>query len=156
FGAVVKRALSSSGLAPNQLWLELTESAVMDAIGSAARTFQELRGIGVRLAIDDFGTGYSSFTHLREFDVDLLKIDLTFVRDIETSAQDRAIVEGIIRLAESLKLDVVAEGIETTGQLELLLKMGCRFGQGDLFSKPSPNASPVVRFEDFLAPSGTA
>ncbi|TFB46762.1 putative bifunctional diguanylate cyclase/phosphodiesterase [Cryobacterium tagatosivorans] len=153
FGAVVKRALSTSGLAPNQLWLELTESAVMDAIGSAARTFQELRDLGVRLAIDDFGTGYSSFTHLREFDVDLLKIDMTFVRDIENSARDRAIVEGVVRLADSLKLEVVAEGIETTGQLELLREMGCRYGQGYLFSKPAPQAAPVVHFEGFLASS---
>jgi diguanylate cyclase (GGDEF)-like protein/PAS domain S-box-containing protein len=149
FGAVVRRALTNSGLPANRLWLELTESAVMDAIGSAARTFQELRDIGVRLAIDDFGTGYSSFTHLREFDVDLLKMDISFVRDIEHSAHDRAIVEGILRLADSLQLDVVAEGIETTGQLDLLLEMGCRFGQGYLFSKPSPALSPVVRFEDF-------
>ncbi|WP_326968841.1 putative bifunctional diguanylate cyclase/phosphodiesterase [Arthrobacter sp. CG_A4] len=153
FGAVVRGALSSSGLPPNQLWLELTESAVIEAIGSAAKTFQELRDIGVRLAIDDFGTGYSSFTHLRAFDIDLLKVDMTFVRDIETSAHDRAIVEGVIRLADSLKLDVVAEGIETTGQLDLLLKMGCRFGQGYLFSRPSPDAAPALPFGDFLAPS---
>ncbi|MEO7091292.1 MAG: EAL domain-containing protein [Cryobacterium sp.] len=151
FGSVVRRALSSSGLAPDQLWLELTESAVMEAIGSAARTFQELRDLGVRLAIDDFGTGFSSFAHLRAFTVDLLKIDMTFVRDIEHSDHDRAIVQGVLRLGESLKLDVVAEGIETSGQLELLQNMGCRFGQGHLFAKPSPSASPVIQHEDFLA-----
>ncbi len=156
FFAGVKRALSSSGLSPSRLWLELTESAVIEAIDSAARMFQELRGIGVRLAIDDFGTGYSSFSHLRALEVDLLKVDRTFVRDIETSAQDRAIVEGIIRLAESLKLDVVAEGIETTRQLDLLLEMGCRFGQGHLFSRASADVSPVVPFEDFRAPSAPA
>lgn len=148
FGAVVKRALRISGLAPDQLWLELTESAVTEAIGSAARTFQELRDMGVRIAIDDFGSGYSSFTHLREFDVDLLKIDMSFVRDIEHSTRDRAIVEGVVRLAESLRLDVVAEGIESAGQLELLEKMGCRFGQGYLFSKPAPDAAPAVRFKE--------
>ncbi|MCY7403607.1 MAG: EAL domain-containing protein, partial [Cryobacterium sp.] len=136
FGAVVKRALSASGLPPDQLWLELTESAVLDAIDSAARTFQELRSLGVRLAIDDFGTGYSSFTHLRAFTVDLLKIDLTFIRDLERSDHDRAIVDGILRLADSLNLDVVAEGIETSGQRDLLTEMGCRYGQGYLFSKP--------------------
>ncbi|TFD81003.1 putative bifunctional diguanylate cyclase/phosphodiesterase [Cryobacterium fucosi] len=148
FGAVVKRALSESGLPPAQLWLELTESAVLEAIDSAARTFQELRAIGVRLAIDDFGTGYSSFTHLRAFTVDLLKIDLTFIRDLERSEHDRAIVEGILRLADSLNLDVVAEGIETTGQRDLLKGMGCRYGQGYLFSKPGPAASPAVYFGD--------
>jgi diguanylate cyclase (GGDEF)-like protein len=148
FGAVVKRALSESGLRPDQLWLELTESAVLDAIDSAARTFQELRSLGVRLAIDDFGTGYSSFTHLKAFTVDLLKIDLTFIRDLERSEHDRAIVEGILRLADSLNLDVVAEGIETTGQRDLLTEMGCRFGQGYLFSRPGPQASPDVHFGD--------
>ncbi|POH70999.1 hypothetical protein C3B59_03265 [Cryobacterium zongtaii] len=146
FGAVVKRALRDSGLAPDQLWLELTESAVLEAIDSAARTFQELRAIGVRLAIDDFGTGYSSFTHLREFTVDLLKIDLSFIRDLERSEHDRAIVEGILRLADSLNLDVVAEGIETTNQRDLLQAMGCRYGQGYLFSKPTPSATPSVVF----------
>jgi diguanylate cyclase (GGDEF)-like protein/PAS domain S-box-containing protein len=148
FGAVVKRALSDSGLPPDQLWLELTESAVLDAIDSAARTFQELRALGVRLAIDDFGTGFSSFTHLKAFRVDLLKIDLTFIRDIERSDHDRAIVDSILRLAESLNLDVVAEGIETTGQRDLLRAMGCRLGQGYLFSKPGPDASPTVNFGD--------
>ena len=148
FGAVVKRALKESGLPPHQLWLELTESAVLDAIDSAARTFQELRSLGVRLAIDDFGTGYSSFTHLKAFTVDLLKIDLTFIRDLERSEHDRAIVDGILRLADSLNLDVVAEGIETTGQRDLLTVMGCRYGQGYLFSKPGPVAAPAVRFGD--------
>ena len=146
FGDVVKRALAESGLPPEQLWLELTESAVLDAIDSAARTFQELRSLGVRLAIDDFGTGYSSFTHLRAFTVDLLKIDLTFIRDVESSDHDRAIVEGILRLADSLNLDVVAEGIETTSQRDLLRSMGCRFGQGYLFSKPTPSVHPEVQF----------
>ncbi|HSP74595.1 MAG TPA: EAL domain-containing protein [Cryobacterium sp.] len=144
FGDVVKRALAESGLPPEQLWLELTESAVLHAIDSAARTFQELRGLGVSLAIDDFGTGYSSFSHLRAFTVDLLKIDLTFIRDVESSDHDRAIVEGILRLADSLNLDVVAEGIETPSQRDLLQGMGCRYGQGYLFSKPAPSASPAL------------
>ena len=145
FGDVVKRALAESGLPPEQLWLELTESAVLHAIDSAARTFQELRALGVRLAIDDFGTGYSSFTHLRAFTVDLLKIDLTFIRDVESSDHDRAIVEGIVRLADSLNLDVVAEGIETPSQRDLLRGMGCRYGQGYLFSKPAPSVRPEVQ-----------
>lgn len=152
FFAVVSRALTASGLSPNRLWLELTETSFLQAIDSAAKTFRELRAIGVRLAIDDFGTGYSSFSHLRALDVDLLKVDATFVRDLESSAQDRAIVGGIIRLADSLELDVVAEGIETTEQLDLLLKMGCRFGQGHLFSKAAPDVTPIVPFEGFLLP----
>jgi diguanylate cyclase (GGDEF)-like protein/PAS domain S-box-containing protein len=155
FGAVVKRALRESGLPPQQLWLELTESAVLEAIDSAARTFQELRALGVRLAIDDFGTGYSSFTHLKAFTVDLLKIDRTFIRDVERSEHDRAIVEGILRLADSLALDVVAEGIETVEQRDLLTGMGCRYGQGYLFSKPSPVAAPNVSFLQSLPAAGT-
>ncbi|TFC22887.1 EAL domain-containing protein [Cryobacterium sp. MDB1-18-2] len=147
FGVVVRRALAESGLPPERLWIELTESAVLEAIDSAARTFQELRELGVKLAIDDFGTGYSSFTHLRAFTVDLLKIDLTFVRDLERSEHDRAIVEGILRLADSLGLDVVAEGIETAGQRDLLRSMGCRYGQGYLFSRPDPSPLPVVSFD---------
>lgn len=151
FGIVVKRVLKETGLPPDQLWLELTESAVLEAIDSAAKTFQELRGLGVRLAIDDFGTGYSSFTHLRSFTVDLLKIDLTFIRDLERSAHDRAIVQGIVRLADSLDLDVVAEGIETIGQRDLLTGMGCRYGQGYLFSKPVPSAFPDVSLGALIA-----
>ncbi len=150
FGVIVKRILTETGLPPDQLWLELTESAVLDAIGSAARTFQELRALGVRLAIDDFGTGYSSFMHLKSFTVDLLKIDLTFTRDLERSAQDRAIVEGIVRLGDSLHLDVVAEGIESIGQRDLLMAMGCRYGQGYLFSKPQPDAFPAVDFGELV------
>jgi diguanylate cyclase (GGDEF)-like protein/PAS domain S-box-containing protein len=153
FFTVVTRALNSSGLSPDRLWLELTESAMIDAADSAAKIFNELRDLGVRLAIDDFGTGYSSISHLRTFDVDLVKIDSTFVRDIEFSARDRAIVEGIIQMADLLELQVVAEGIETPAQLDLLLEMGCRFGQGHLFSAPSADPEPVVPFEDFLAPS---
>jgi len=150
FGLVVKRILKETGLPADRLWLELTESAVLEALDSAARTFQELRGLGVKLAIDDFGTGYSSFTHLRSFTVDLLKIDLTFVRDLERSDHDRAIVEGILRLGDSLHLDVVAEGIETTTQRDLLIGMGCRFGQGYLFSKPGPAALPDVHFGELI------
>jgi len=150
----VKRILKETGLPADQLWLELTESAVLEALDSAARTFQELRGLGVKLAIDDFGTGYSSFTHLRSFTVDLLKIDLTFVRDLERSDHDRAIVEGILRLGDSLHLDVVAEGIETTTQRDLLIGMGCRYGQGYLFSRPGPAVRPDVRFGELVHMTG--
>ena len=138
FGAVVERALSLSQLPPDRLWLELTEGNIVEAIDSAARTFQELREQGVRVAIDDFGTGFSSFEHLRTFKVDMLKIDMTFVRDVGRSDHDRAIVEGILRLADSLHLDVVAEGIETALQRDLLRGLGCRFGQGYLFGRPLP------------------
>ncbi|MEB0287515.1 EAL domain-containing protein [Cryobacterium sp. 10S3] len=144
FGTVVRRALLETGLAPGQLWLELTESAVIDVMDSATRTFDELRDLGVRLAIDDFGTGYSSFAQLRSLEVDLLKIDMTFIDNLVSSDRDQAIVRGILHLADSLGLDVVAEGIETSEQLELLRDMGCRYGQGYLFARPQPDISVAV------------
>lgn len=127
---------------------------MLDAIGSATRIFQELRVFGVRLAIDDFGTGYSSFAHLKSFTVDLLKIDHTFIRDLERSTHDRTIVEGIVRLGDSLHLDVVAEGIESIVQRDLLVAMGCRYGQGYLLSKSQPVASPSVNFGELVGTRG--
>jgi diguanylate cyclase (GGDEF)-like protein/PAS domain S-box-containing protein len=144
FQAVVEEALALSGLAPQRLWLELTESAVVEAIDTAARSFQALRDQGVCIAIDDFGTGFSSFAHLRNFPVDLLKVDMAFVEELEQAPRDRAIVEGILRMADALHLDVVAEGIETTGQRDLLRVFGCRYGQGYLYSRPSPIFAPQV------------
>ena len=144
FGATVRQALRVSGLPPEQLCLELTESSLLDALSPAAATFADLRTLGVRLAIDDFGTGYSSFTQLRAFTFDLLKIDMTFIRGIEESARDRGVVEGILRLADVMHLDVIAEGIETAGQRDLLREMGCRYGQGYYFSRPSPAAQPTL------------
>jgi len=142
FGAVVEGALRLSQLPPARLWLELTEGNVVEAIDSAARTFQDLRAQGVRIAIDDFGTGFSSFEHLRTFAVDMLKINMSFVHDVTGSDHDRAIVEGILRLADSLHLDVIAEGVETVSQRVLLRDLGCRYGQGYLFGRPSPTTTP--------------
>ncbi|WP_166788103.1 putative bifunctional diguanylate cyclase/phosphodiesterase [Cryobacterium glaciale] len=144
FGAVVRQALEMSGLPSDRLCLELTESVVVEAIEYAAATLHDLRELGVRLAIDDFGTGYSSFTQLRTFTFDLLKIDMTFIQGIEESGRDRGVVEGILRLADVLHLDVIAEGIETAGQRDLLREMGCRYGQGYYFSRPSPTAHPTL------------
>jgi len=144
FGAIVRHALELSGLPASRLCLELTESALVEATDSAAATFHDLRELGVRLAIDDFGTGYSSFAHLRSFTFDVLKIDMTFIRGIEESVRDRGVVEGILRLADVLRLDVVAEGIETAGQRDLLTQMGCRFGQGFFFSRPAPTVEPAL------------
>ena len=150
FGTVVRRALLETGLEPGQLWLELTESAVIDVMDSATRTFDELRDLGVRLAIDDFGTGYSSFAQLRSLEVDLLKIDMTFIDNLVSSDRDQAIVRGILHLADSLGLDVVAEGIETREQQELLREMGCRYGQGYLFARPQPDISGAALGPDLI------
>jgi EAL domain-containing protein (putative c-di-GMP-specific phosphodiesterase class I) len=107
----------------------------------------ELTAIGVKLAIDDFGTGYSSLSYLRELPIDVLKIDKSFVDGIAVSEQRLALVEGIIRIARTLHLDVIAEGIETEVQRDLLVSMGCQYGQGYLLAMPVPadQAEALVR-----------
>ena len=95
----------------------------------------KLSSAGVRIALDDFGTGYASLSHLKRFPVDVLKIDQSFVRDVEEESEDTAIIKGVINLARSLKIEVVAEGIETMGQLRFLIANGCHVGQGYLFSR---------------------
>jgi diguanylate cyclase (GGDEF)-like protein/PAS domain S-box-containing protein len=144
FRALVEDALTLTGLAPQRLWLELTESTLIEALDSAAHSLQDLRETGVKIAVDDFGTGFSSFSQLRHFPVDLVKVAMTFTSDLPTSARDRAIVEGIVRMAEALDLDVVAEGVETPEQRELLRGFGCRYGQGYLYARPAP-PGPVAR-----------
>ncbi len=132
----VRRALDGSGLAPSALVLELTESVLLQPDQRIRADLAELRRTGVRLAIDDFGTGYSSLSYLRELPIGVLKIDKSFVDGIAVSAQRLALVEVILRIAKTLGLAVVAEGIETEEQWELLLSMGCRYGQGYLLSRP--------------------
>ncbi len=132
----VRHALAVSGLAPSALLLELTESVLLQPDQRIRADLAELRGMGMRLAIDDFGTGYSSLSYLRELPIGVLKIDKSFVDGIAVSPQRLALVEVIIRIAKTLGLAVVAEGIETEEQRELLLTMGCRYGQGYLLSAP--------------------
>jgi diguanylate cyclase (GGDEF)-like protein len=134
----VETALQVSGLNPNMLELELTESMVMGDVNEAIQTMHALRGLGVQLAIDDFGTGYSSLEYLKRFPINTLKIDQSFVRDLTVDSDDASIVQAIIALAHSLKLGVVAEGIETQTQHEFLQNNNCAIGQGYLFSKPLP------------------
>ncbi|MDQ1374291.1 MAG: hypothetical protein QOJ09_1629 [Actinomycetota bacterium] len=136
---VVADALAASGLAPDHLCLELTESALLedaDAVGVALR---ELKQLGVRLSVDDFGTGYSSLLYLRTYPIDSLKIDRSFVGGMEDSEADAAIVEGVIRLAHALGLAAVAEGVETHRQLERLGALGCDLGQGFLWARAMPS-----------------
>lgn len=132
----VRRTLSSSGLAPGTLVLELTETVLMRKDEQIRTTMRALRELGVSIAIDDFGTGFSSLSYLREFPIDVLKVDKSFIDDITTDRQQLALVEGIVRIADVLGLNVVAEGIEYEGQRELLADMGCQFGQGYLFARP--------------------
>ncbi|WP_182378595.1 bifunctional diguanylate cyclase/phosphodiesterase [Nocardioides sp. WS12] len=144
FQAEVAAALLASGLDPSRLWLELTEGAVIEAVDSAARSFQSLRATGVKLAIDDFGTGYSSFIQLRHFEVDIVKIDKTFTAGLAHSARDRELVGTMISMGHSLGLQVVGEGVETIAQRDILLDLGCDLGQGYLFSMASPAVAPLL------------
>ena len=134
----VASALAHSGLPANHLELELTESILLHDIEVVVDTLHRLKEIGVKLSIDDFGTGYSSFSYLQRLAVDKLKVDQSFVRDMVENPGDAAIVKGIIQLAHTLKLNVIAEGVETDAQLQLLKDLGCDEVQGYLFSPPVP------------------
>ena len=136
FCEMVAGALAESGLPAELLELEITESSVMENPEEAIAILSRLGRMGVSLAVDDFGTGYSSLSYLKRFPIDHLKIDRSFVSDIEQDLNDRAIAFGTIALAHSLGLNVIAEGVETEDQLELLRSNGCDEVQGYLFSKP--------------------
>jgi diguanylate cyclase (GGDEF)-like protein/PAS domain S-box-containing protein len=137
---VVARALRQAGLAPEILELEITENVIMKNAPATVDMLQALNRMGIRLAVDDFGSGYSSFSYLKRFPIDTLKIDQSFVRDIPTDADDVSIVTAIIAMAHSLQLKVIAEGVETPGQLAFLRNHDCDGIQGYLFSRPQPVA----------------
>jgi diguanylate cyclase (GGDEF)-like protein/PAS domain S-box-containing protein len=135
----VADALEDSGLPPSRLILEITESVLMtDTAATLNRLFQ-LRSLGVRMAIDDFGTGYSSLAYLRRFPVDILKIDKSFVDGVATEPTAGALVDAMIRIAKTLKLETVAEGVERPEQADRLRALQCDIGQGYLFSRPLPS-----------------
>ena len=144
---MVADILDETGLDPRYLELELTESMVMTDVDNAITILRNLKHLGVQIAIDDFGTGYSSLSYLRRFPIDVLKIDQSFVRDITLEADDAAIVVSIISLAHSLRLTVIAEGVETEDQLAFLRQHGCDEAQGYLFSRPVG----ALEFEDMVA-----
>jgi EAL domain-containing protein (putative c-di-GMP-specific phosphodiesterase class I)/CheY-like chemotaxis protein len=134
--ADVRRILRETGVDPSLVQFELTESLLMKEPESAARTLRGLKELGVTISVDDFGTGYSSLAYLKRFPIDALKIDRAFIRDITTNPEDAAITLAIIGLAHSLKLKVVAEGVETDGQLNFISRHACDEMQGYYFSKP--------------------
>ncbi|HEY8879601.1 MAG TPA: EAL domain-containing protein [Roseateles sp.] len=135
---LVGRVLDEVGMPAERLELELTEGAAMDNPAVAIAVMNELHARGVQLSIDDFGTGYSSLSYLKKFRVSKLKIDQSFVRDLTDDAEDRAIVDAVIRMAGALGLQTLAEGVETEGQLAFLRRQGCQAVQGYLFSRPLP------------------
>jgi EAL domain-containing protein (putative c-di-GMP-specific phosphodiesterase class I) len=133
---LVRRSLESNGLDPSLLILELTETTLIDDAVSARALIIALRELGVRIALDDFGTGYSALTYLRTFPIDLIKIDGSFVRTIDTEREAAAIVSAVVDLARHLDMTVIAEGVETQAQMDGVVSRGCDLLQGFLFSPP--------------------
>ncbi|MEO8002606.1 MAG: EAL domain-containing protein, partial [Arenimonas sp.] len=134
----VQKILTDSGLDPKTLELEITESVLMRDVQSSTEILAKLKSIGVQLAVDDFGTGFSSLSYLQQFPIDVLKIDRSFVSEIKSIADDGFIVSAVIGMGNSLKLRVIAEGIENEIQLAFLQVRDCEEGQGYLFSPPVP------------------
>jgi len=134
--SMVTRVLQESGIAHGTLKLELTESAVMADPEHALAIFEQLRALGVRLSLDDFGTGYSSLSHLRRLPIDTLKIDRSFVSQMDRHGDKRQIAEVVVMLARALGLEVVAEGVETEAEVDLLCEMGSDFVQGYFYFRP--------------------
>jgi EAL domain-containing protein (putative c-di-GMP-specific phosphodiesterase class I) len=153
FLAEIRQAIGDDAYAAAGLELEITESLIMEDVAESIANLQSIRDLGVRIAIDDFGTGFSSLSYLSRLPVDTLKIDRAFVNDMTAGPQGLALVSTIVNLAQSLKLKVVAEGVETEEQAQALRSLGCDEMQGFLFSK----AVPGGLFEErFLAPPAAA
>jgi diguanylate cyclase (GGDEF)-like protein len=148
--AAVQAALSVSGLSPRRLELEITESVLFDDDEFALATLHKLRDLGVRIAMDDFGTGYSSLAYLRKFPFDKIKIDQSFVRELENDASCLAIIRAVVNLSVSLGITTTAEGVETAAQLEQLHREGCDEVQGFLFSAPRPAAEISFMLSNLL------
>ncbi|SFM96420.1 diguanylate cyclase (GGDEF) domain-containing protein [Formivibrio citricus] len=150
----VKEALSETGISPEQLELEITESFVMQDREQSFKSLADLKALGVRISIDDFGTGYSSLSYLQQLDVDKLKIDNSFVWDMTTSSGSASIVRAVIALGQSLGLEIVAEGVEETSQARYLRSLQCDVIQGYLISRPLP-ADEMTRFMTTFTPLQT-
>jgi len=132
----IQKLLHELSLSPDALKLEITESAVMADPSAAVEMLQEIKSIGIHLAIDDFGTGYSSLSYLHRFPLDTLKIDRSFIREMQEDGEGMEIARTILPMANNLRLDVVAEGVETLEQVSLLKELHCKYAQGYYFSKP--------------------
>ena len=152
FVARVVEVLRETGARPHLLKLELTESLVLDDVDDTVAKMGQLKTKGVRFSVDDFGTGYSSLAYLTRLPLDQLKIDQSFVHNLGVRHTDDVIVQTIIGMARNLELDVIAEGVETQDQKELLARYGCLLFQGYLLGRPVPVADLVARLQ---APAAT-
>lgn len=153
FIELIRDTLARTGMPPDRLHLEITESVMFDETGSdPIETLHAIRNLGIRLSLDDFGTGFSSLSNLKRFPIDTLKIDRSFIRDLETDRDDLALVEAIVVMAASLGITVIAEGVETEGQCRLLNNLGCTQIQGFHLGRPMPGE----QFQGFLGAHGEA
>ncbi len=141
----IVRILDETGVAPHCIELEITEGILMQNTDEVIEMLCQLNELGLDISIDDFGTGYSSLSYLKRFPIDTLKIDRSFVIDIATDVDDAAIVKAIIALAHSLRMRVIAEGVENAAQLAFLKQHGCDEYQGFYFSKPMPACDVIVK-----------
>ena len=137
----IERIISHTGISPEQLTLELTESMIMENPRAAKEVLSQIRKLGMKIAIDDFGKGYSSLSYLADFPIDIIKIDISFVHGIGKSRNHEAIIKTIISLAENLGLEVMAKGVETSSQSDFLLNHHCHVMQGYYFSRPVAHAA---------------
>lgn len=147
FYDIVREALDQSGAIPSLVELEITEGVLATQTERSSRVLKALKGIGVQISLDDFGTGYSSLSYLKKFPIDVIKIDQSFVRNMLSDPSDATIVEAIVRIAESMKLRLVAEGVESRAHVDALLTCGCVIMQGYFFSRPIPHADMCAFLE---------
>ncbi|MBD3634363.1 MAG: EAL domain-containing protein, partial [Methylophaga sp.] len=138
--------IKAQGINASQITLEITESVLMQRQAEGRQLLKRLRQADVQIAVDDFGTGYSSLSYLKELDVDYLKIDRSFIRDLESDDNDRAIIEAITEMARRLGIQVIAEGVESENQRDILQQIGCHWLQGYYFARPMA----VSEFEQFI------
>ena len=144
----IMQALSTTGLSPKRLELEITESVFIANVEKTLGTLHSLRDVGVRIALDDFGTGYSSLSYLRSFPFDKVKIDRSFVQDLAGEGNAHAVIRAITTLAEALGMDTLAEGVELPEQMEILRREGCQYIQGYLLSEPLPMTGVTELFRE--------
>ena len=134
----IREILEKSSLPPKNLEIEITESIMIDSIDKALEVIGEIKKLGIKIAIDDFGTGYSSLSYLNKFPADLLKVDKSFIDEMNSSESSRQYVATIISIGHIMNLDVISEGVEKPDQLETLKEIGCDFIQGYIWGKPLP------------------